>query len=231
MRAHRRQFLRWLGGSTLLAATGRGADAQAHAEAGAARVKGADRSPVSDEWDMSWVEKISGAARAVFDVPTPGEGEGVWRAGLWREDYQKVYGSKPGELTAVLVIRHEAIPLIMDNDYWKRFEVGKKLGIKGHDSKKWTVANPVSSAHDGAPKKSDRYTIESFLANGGLVLACNMAFLGRVVSEYGKADDLSSDDAYARAREHIVPGVILQPSGVFAALRAQQAGCAYILAS
>jgi hypothetical protein len=180
---------------------------------------------------MSWVEKISGDARAVFDVPTPGEGEGVWRAERWREDYQKVYGSKPSELTAVLVIRHEAIPLIMDNDYWKRFEVGKKLGIKDSGTKKWAVANPASTAHAGAPTKGDQYTIQNFLANGGIVLACNLAFLGRVVSEYGKGDDLSSDDAYARAREHIIPGVVLQPSGIFASLRAQQAGCAYILAS
>jgi len=230
MSGQRRQFLSWLGASTLLAAMGRSASAQPSERERANGVKGAARSPVSDEWDMSWVEKISGEARAVFDVPEAGEGEGVWRAERWRDDYREVYGATPGDPTAVLVIRHEAIPLIMDNDYWKRFEVGRKLGIKDHD-KKWAVANPVSTAHDGAPTKSDRYTIQYFLANGGIVLACNLAFLGRVVSEYGKRDDLSSADAYSRAREHILPGVILQPSGIFASLRAQQAGCAYILAS
>jgi hypothetical protein len=228
MSGHRREFLSWLGASTLLAAIGRGASAQSPAPQ---RANGDAASPVSEEWDMSWVEKISGDARAVFDVPTPGEGEGVWRAELWREDYEKVYGSKPGELTAVLVIRHEAIPLVMDNDYWKRFEVGKELGIKQSGTKKWAVENPVSKAHAGSPAKRDQYTIEAFLANGGIVLACNLAFLGRVVSAYGKRDGLSSDDAYARAREHLLPGVILQPSGIFASLRAQQAGCAYILAS
>lgn len=231
MSGHRRQFLGWLGASTLLAAMGRTASAQAKADAGGDGKKGVGRAPVSNEWDMSWVEKVSGDARAVFDVPTPGEGEGVWRAQLWREDYEKVYGSKPGELTAVLVIRHEAIPLIMDNDYWKRFEVGKKLGIKDPGTRKWAITNPVSLAQESAPTKRDRYTVQHFLASGGIVLACNLAFMGRVVSEYGKRDDLSADDAYSRAREHILPGVILQPSGVFATLRAQQAGCAYILAS
>jgi intracellular sulfur oxidation DsrE/DsrF family protein len=33
------------------------------------------------------------------------------------------------------------------------------------------------------------------------------------------------------ALHHVVPGVILQPSGVFGVLRAQEAGCNYILAS
>ncbi|HET7553748.1 MAG TPA: hypothetical protein VFK04_20815 [Gemmatimonadaceae bacterium] len=231
MRRHRREFLSWLGASTLLAAMGRSASAQAPAGESASGVNDVARSPVSDKWDMSWVERISGDARAVFDLPEAGEGEGVWRAERWREDYHEVYGETPDGPTAVLVIRHAAIPLIMDNDYWKRFEVGKKLGIKNPDTKKWAVANPVSTAHDGAPTKSERYTIQHFLANGGIVLACNLAFVGRVVSEYGKADDPGSEDAYARAREHMLPGVILQPSGVFATLRAQQAGCAYILAS
>jgi hypothetical protein len=231
MSRHRREFLSWLGASTLLAAMGRGASAQAPEDERASGAHGVARPPVSDRWDVSWVEKISGDACAVFDLPEAGEGEGVWRAERWREDYREVYGETKDGPTAVLVIRHAAIPLIMDNEYWKRFEVGKKLGIKNHHTKKWAVANPVSTAHDGAPTKSESYTIQQFLANGGIVLACNLAFVGRVVSDYGKADDLSSEDAYARARAHILPGVILQPSGVFATLRAQQAGCAYILAS
>jgi intracellular sulfur oxidation DsrE/DsrF family protein len=33
------------------------------------------------------------------------------------------------------------------------------------------------------------------------------------------------------ALHHVVPGVIPEPSGVFEVLRAQEAGCSYILAS
>ena len=228
MSEHRRQFLGWLGASTLLAVMGRRASAQSAAPQ---QGGGAGPAPISNKWDMSWVDRVRGDARAVFDLPEPGEGEGVWRAGRWREDYEQVYGVKPNGLTAVLVIRHAAIQLIMDNEYWKRFDVGKKLGIKDPKTKKWVEANPVSSAHDGAPTDDDRYTIQYFIAHGGIVLACHLAFSGRVVSDFGKADKLGPEEAEASARERIVPGVILQPSGIFAALRAQQAGCAYILAS
>jgi hypothetical protein len=38
-------------------------------------------------------------------------------------------------------------------------------------------------------------------------------------------------DARKQAIAALVPGVILQPSGVFAALRAQEAGCLYLRAS
>jgi intracellular sulfur oxidation DsrE/DsrF family protein len=39
------------------------------------------------------------------------------------------------------------------------------------------------------------------------------------------------DAAVARAKTMLIPGIVLQPSGVFAVLRAQEAGCNYILAS
>ncbi|HEU4585753.1 MAG TPA: hypothetical protein VFR95_08385 [Gemmatimonadaceae bacterium] len=228
MSERRREFLGWLGASTLLAALGRSADAQSSS---VEQAKGAAPTPRSDQWDMSWVDRVHGDARAVFDLPEAGEGEGVWRAERWREDYEQVYGAKPNDLTAVLVIRHAAIQLIMDNEYWKRFEVGKTLDIKDHKTKKWAEANPVSISHDGAPTTDERYTFQSFMANGGIVLACHLAFSGRVVPDFRKCDKLSGDEAEARAREHVLPGVILQPSGIFAVLRAQQAGCAYVLAS
>jgi hypothetical protein len=43
--------------------------------------------------------------------------------------------------------------------------------------------------------------------------------------------DMKLDQAKARemALKHVVPGIILQPSGVFATLRAQEAGCQYLL--
>jgi len=227
MSERRRQFLGWLGASTLLAVFGRDAAAQ---QAGGARANGVAPAPTSDEWDVSWTERVRGAARAVFDVPD-GQGEGVWRAGRWMEDYRGVYGAKPDDLTAVLVIRHAAIQFIMDNEYWKRFDVGKKREIRDRDTKKWVTANPVSTAHAGAPTDDESHTIQHFVAHGGIVLACHLAFAARVIPDFARADALSREEAESRARAHIIPGVILQSSGVFAALRAQQAGCSYIVAS
>lgn len=226
--SRRREFLGWLGAGTLLAVSGRGVSAQ---QANAAPGASGAPAPLSDEWDMSWVDRIRGDSRAVFDVPSQGDGEGVWRAERWRQDYEAVYGVKPADMGAVLVIRHQAIPLIMNNEYWKRYEVGGKSKRDGDGSKKPGGANPVSATHDGATTDSDRYTIQYFIEHGGIVLACHLAFSARIVSNVAKAEKLSQDDAESRAREYIIPGVILQPSGIFAALRAQQAGCAYIFAS
>jgi len=47
----------------------------------------------------------------------------------------------------------------------------------------------------------------------------------------GAQDKVSEDEARKRGIAMMVPGVILQPSGVFACIRAQEAGCTYVKAS
>src|SRR5438552_3632092 len=69
-----------------------------------------------------------------------------------------------------------------------------------------------------------------FIARGGIVLACNLA-LEDVVETIQKKENATEGDARKQAIAFMVPGVILQPSGVFAALHAQDAGCKYIRAS
>jgi hypothetical protein len=62
------------------------------------------------------------------------------------------------------------------------------------------------------------------------VLACNYAF-GFMVQKEAQKLGVSSRDARQATLEFLVPGVILQPSGFFAAIEAQRAGCHFFLAS
>ena len=72
--------------------------------------------------------------------------------------------------------------------------------------------------------------IDKYLARGGIALACNLALeeMSEMVKEKEK---LSDEESRKQAIAALIPGVILQPSGVFAALRAQEAGCMYLRAS
>src|SRR5207302_230128 len=74
------------------------------------------------------------------------------------------------------------------------------------------------------------YVTEKYIGRGGIALACNLAF-DECVEMVQKADGSTPEAARAKAIGFLVPGVVLQPSGVFAALRAQEAGCAYLRAS
>ena len=230
----RREFLGWLGASTVLAATtGSPLSAQERAPAAARPDAGPDAGsglvPVSDDWDVSWADRIQGKHRAVFDSPAVAEGAALFRAAMWRDQYKEVYGTAPEEMSAVVVIRHTAIPLAMGDAYWARFGIGKEEKLKDPATKKWYVTNPIRTPWSSEARWA-AYGLEGFLASGGIVLACNLAFR-MVIAKFREADGSTREEAEAAARALLVPGIILQPSGIFAALRAQQAGCSYIMAS
>lgn len=217
----RRDFLGWIGASALLGATPATLLASSPSDAPRA---------IADDFDMSWTDKMTGKHRAVFDSPQVSEGAALYRAIFWRDQYKSVYGTDPATMNPVVVFRHEAISLVMSDSYWERFELGKTTKIRDTNGKKWAKVNPIRAAPAGAPASAAKYSLEAFMASGGIVLACNLAF-GDVVGTYMKADKLKHDEARKAALAQLIPGVILQPSGVFATLRAQEAGCGYILAS
>lgn len=222
MSKSRRDFLNWMGVSSALAAT---------AALGNSSV--ADAQPakaVDDKWDVSWTDRVNGKFKGVFDSPSISDGAALFRACIWRDQHKEVYGTPRSDASSVLVLRHAGIVLIMNDEYWKRFEVGKTEKMRDSKGKKWLMANPIRAADPSASGAFKEYNLTDFMASGGVVLACNMAFRS-IVSEYQKADKLSPADAVKKAKENIIPGIILQPSGIFAALRAQEVGCNYVLAS
>jgi hypothetical protein len=184
---------------------------------------------VNEVWDMSWVARVKGKYRAVFDSPGFSDGAGLFRASIWRRQYKEVFGTAPAEMTAVLVVRHQAIWLAMSDDFWRKYNVGKRQKFKDSEKKQWYDHNPVAVVPSGTPSEFD-VNIPKFIADGNIVLACNLAF-GSVISLVRQEEKLTQDEAEKSARGCLLPGVILQPSGVFAALHAQEAGCRYILAS
>ena len=168
-------------------------------------------------WDLSWVEKVSGKHRAVFDIPEIESGYGLWRATVYGKQYNEVLGIPREDISTVVVIRHEGIWLAMNDEYWDKYGVGKKKNVLDM-SEKPTDKNPGLQ------------TLEGLISRGAIALACNLAFAD-VVGAVREKSKLNDEEARKAALSHLVPGVIMQPSGVFAAIRAQEAGCVYFRAS
>lgn len=225
MPTKRRDFLGLLGGSSLAAFA-----APALPAFHGLGANNAHPAPIDDTFDVTWADRVQGKFRAVFDSPEISEGAAFFRAGIWCDEYKAVYGTARSEMSPVVVVRHEAIHLAMNDDYWKRFKIGKEVKLKTPEGKKWAEANPILVPPPGTPPQFARYDIPDFIADGGIVLACGLAF-GEVVARFRKEDKLDKAAGRERAIAQMIPGVILQPSGIFAVLRAQEAGCRYILAS
>jgi hypothetical protein len=187
----------------------------------------------SDEWDLSWTGRVKGKYKAVFDVPEIESGLGVWRASIYVNQYRDVLGAKETQITPVLVIRHVAIVLAMKQEYWDRYDIGKTNNVRHPLTQEPTDRNPalLSSKRNEAPEMFDAFALDQYLARGRIALACDLAFQLVIMATIKAHDKVEDDEARKRGLAMMVPGVVLQPSGVFAALRAQEVGGAYLRAT
>jgi hypothetical protein len=186
----------------------------------------------AEQWDLTWVKKITGKHKAIFDVPEIESGYGVWRASIWVNQYNEVLGIPVKDITPVLVLRHNGIVLAMQQSFWDKYEIGKSKDVKHPVTQQGTDRNPalLSSKRNEQPEMFDPMALDKYISRGGIALACNLAL--QEMEELIKAKDkVGDEEAHKQAVAALVPGVVLQPSGVFAALRAQEAGCAYLRAS
>ena len=188
--------------------------------------------PAAAAFDSTWTKRLTGKYRAVFDSPEINSGSGVWRAGMWVDHYKDVLKAEPADLNPVIVIRHAAIPLIMNHEFWDRYDINKKLKVKHPITEKKTRRNPVlmTVADDQLPASLGRYALDKQIEHGAIVLACNIAF-GGMISTVAKEEKLERPAARAKALTMMVPGVILQPKGIFGVTLAQQNGCAFVQAT
>lgn len=187
---------------------------------------------LADAYDMSWTAKVAGKQKAVMDVPEVDSGYGVWRAGITKGQLVEFMKVPAKEVSMVLVLRHNGINLAMTQAYWDGFGVGKEMNATHPADGKPTTKNPgLLDAKAGLPPQFDGLSIPQFIAGGGIVLACNLALNLDIVPKFQKRDKSTEAAAHTAAAAAMIPGIILQPSGVFAAVRAQQLGCSYVRAS
>ncbi len=183
-------------------------------------------------WDTNWGSRLNGKVRACFDTPEVESGFPVWRASIWAGQYEQVLNVPARDTSTALVLRHNAIIMAMTQAYWDKYGIGKAHKVMHPLTGEPTDKNPaLMGAAEGVGAPFNDFALDKFLARGGVALACNLALQFDVVPTIQKADNVSAEEANTRARAMLVPGVILQPSGMFAVMRAQQAGCYYFRAS
>lgn len=174
------------------------------------------------EWDQSWLARLNGRVRAVFDVPEIDRGYGVWRASVWSRQFEALRGIPAAQLSTALVLRHNAIVLAMTQEFWDRY--GLASPRVEHPLTGAVIArNPaLLGAADGLEEPYASFALPQFIARGNPVLACDAALRLQLVPLVMAKDGVPADEARTRAIAGLVQGVILQPSGIFAALVAQQ---------
>lgn len=193
-----------------------------------------EASQQAPSWDMTWVDRVNGQYRMVYDAPEIAEGTVLHQARTIARNYTDVYGTKDPEFSSVMVIRHAAIPMVANDRLWDELELGKTFKLKDPETGKPARRNPfLSTSNPQGAKYSLIWPdggLDLLIGRGMIALGCNMA-LFRIVSMVAKKDGIDNRAAREKAVANLVPGVILQPSGVFAVARAEHAGCHYMRAT
>ena len=190
-----------------------------------------DAGATSDEWDLAWTSRLRGKHKAVFDVAEVESGFGVYRAAAWAGQYMDVLKATPADLSLVVILRAHAVVLALQQPFWDKYEVGRARRVTHPVTLRETTKNPVLlDESDGLPAPLANAALPKQLGRGVIALACNLALQSWIDVIKAKRK-VSEEEARKEALAALVPGVILQPSGVFAATLAQEHGCAYIRAS
>lgn len=186
-----------------------------------------------EDFDFSWLNNLKGkSVKAIFDCAEVESGYGVWRASMWESQYQTTQHVKPSDTATVLVLRHAALVLGFQQDFWDKATIGADDKVTHPITQQSTDKNPalLSSTRNEVPAMFDAFALPAFMSRGGIVLACNVAlqFFSQGLAQKW---NITPEEARTRAVAALLPGIKLQPSGVFAAVRAQTAGCVYVRAS
>jgi hypothetical protein len=180
------------------------------------------------EWDSSWMSRITAKHKAIFDSPEISEGTALYHAMSYLGSVKDVFGTGDSDASVVVVLRHRAVPLLFNDAVWAKYDVG--AATKTNDSKTGKPATRniyyqhVNASGNPAGDDKPSPTIKSLSARGVIFVGCDMATRG-FSSRVAAAAKLTPQQVYDDIKANLVPGATLMPTGVFATLMAQEAGC------
>ncbi len=169
----------------------------------------------------AWFGKIKGKHKMVFDAPEVNNG----MPAVWPRVYLNTMNATyPGAAMAVVILRHEALPLAFTDSLWSKYKLGEMFNVK--DGENPATRNPYATI-TAIPLPG--IGIAELLKSGVLVGACDVAL---TVYSAGAAQKMGMDPAAVKKEwvAGLLPGVQIVPSGVFGVAHAQELGCAYCFA-
>ena len=137
-----------------------------------------------------------------------------------------MYGLADADLSAVMVIRHAAVPMVLADPLWEDGMFGDRDKLKDPATGETAKRNPFI---DVAPGSRHALTfsdgaLDTLMSRGVIVVACDLA-LRNAAGMIASARSIPRQDALKLVADHLLPGVYRMPTGVFATCRAQAAGC------
>jgi len=175
-----------------------------------------------------WMKKIKGKHKIIYDASEPHNGFAVlWSWVFYQTNNQT--GTPDNDQTALVVLRHNAIPLAMEDRLWEKYKFGEMFKITDNNAKAPALRNVFYDPHGADFPLSAVEGIKRLQQRGVMFCVCDTAltvfsgFVAQAINQ--KPEDIKKDWLSG-----LLPGIQAVPSGVWAISRAQERGCAYCYA-
>lgn len=179
-------------------------------------------------WDTSWLDRLATAKyRVVFNASDIADGAAMSYTSAFFDHYHEAHGTGDDELRPVIVFRRLGTVMALNDAMWDKYELGTDRRINDSATHQPARRNPFWRAAPGASPDAAADKIETLSKRGLISLVCNIAAtnVGHSIAERTKQD---AETVEREVKANLVPGAILVPSGIYALIRAQNAGCAYM---
>src|ERR1700730_3887511 len=122
--------------------------------------------------------------------------------------------------TAVVVLRHGAFPIALDNAMWEKYKIGESFKIIDPETKAPAKKNPFLRPKAGVLPVDDM-ALDRLLARGVVFGACNVAL--QVQSKMLASNaGVGAEEAAKEWAANVIPGITIIPSGTWGVNRAQE---------
>jgi hypothetical protein len=178
--------------------------------------------PSGERWDMSWLDRLNGRHKQVFDLSDLELGLVVVKN--WLDAHEAVYGLKFPKVNAVVGIGGHAFPINASDALYQKFPIGEQWKVNDPETGKPAQRNTYLEGGKAGPFVGAG--VRPLQARGTIFWMCNNALHG-VATRLGNAVKRPEPEVYAELRAGLNPGVIVVPAHTMLIGLCQEHGCSY----
>ena len=181
------------------------------------------QSTAGQEWDFSWLDKLTGKHRQLFDLGNLEIGLIVVRN--WYDAWERIFRLKHPDVNAVVGIAGSTFPINASDELYREFPIGERWQIKDPVTGEWAVRNIFMEGGEGPPMLREA-KVRLLQARGAVFWQCNNALHG-VAHQLASVTQRTQPEIYAALRKGLNPGVIVVPAHTMLVGLCQERGCTY----
>ena len=171
-------------------------------------------------WDMSWLDKLTGKHKQVFDVASVGTA--LLAVANYLDAFEEVYSLRHPAINTVVGIAGKGFPFNATDSLWSTWKLGERYEVKDPSTGTWAVRNIFYDK----PGAAD--TVKALQARGTIFWMCNNA-INRLARTWAGDAKRPVEEVRSELIAGLNPGVILIPAHTMLLGLCQERGCTYQL--